>query len=111
MAQALDNKLPEIHVGRPQTVGPLTVFPLWTGAPAPNGLVTGLGVELNISEVTPQPQVGNLVITNLSEVSVLVLEGELLVGGWQHRVLAHDVVVPPRPKFPPDWVYESSFLA
>jgi hypothetical protein len=86
-------QLPEIHVGRPKTIGPLTVFPLWTDAPAPSGIRTTTSADLEVTETSPEPEVHNLQLANRGASPVLLLEGDLLEGGWQHRVLVHDVLV------------------
>ena len=87
--------MPELHVGRAASVGPLTVFPVWTGAVPPAGLVTGRAARVSVAEREGSPVVGELVITNAGMKPMLLLEGELLEGGWQHRVLQHDLVLAP----------------
>ena len=85
--------MPEMHVGRGSRLGPVTVFPLWTGAPAPRGLVTGRAAKVGVAEREGSPVVPELVVTNSGDRPVLLVEGELLEGGWQHRVLQHDLVL------------------
>jgi hypothetical protein len=87
--------LPEIHLGRPQGLGPLTVFPLWTAVPPFTDLMTAGDIQIGVTEL-PQPDYTRVVISNPGSTPVLVLEGELLVGGMQHRILAGDVVVAPK---------------
>ncbi|MSY94722.1 MAG: hypothetical protein F2702_02325, partial [Actinobacteria bacterium] len=43
-------RIPELHVGRGQQAGPLTVFPVWTGAPSLAGLVMGLAADVAVAE-------------------------------------------------------------
>lgn len=86
-------KLPELHVGRGKQVGPLTVFPVWASTPGPDGLVSGTAAQVQVTERDGHPEVGQLVVTNTGSSPALLVEGELLEGGWQHRVLEHDVVL------------------
>lgn len=54
---------PVLHLGRPQPVGALTVFPVWTDSPA----VGGLGADpaaLEVSELSPHPAVDTLLPAN-----------------------------------------------
>ena len=85
--------IPELHVGRGAVFGPVTVFPVWTGAPMVAGLVSGRSASVEVKEQEPEPVVGELLLTNSSDAPALLVEGELLEGGWQHRVLQHDVVI------------------
>ncbi len=83
----------DLHLGKPVTRGALTLFPLWSGtavitrgyAVSPEGLLV---------EEQPDPVVEELVVTNPGPQPALVLEGEMLAGGWQHRVAARTVLVP-----------------
>lgn len=88
-------RIPELHVGRGQQAGPLTVFPVWTGAPAISRLVMGLAAEVSVAEREGSPVVGELIVTNKGSSHALLVEGELLEGGWQHRALQHDVILRP----------------
>jgi hypothetical protein len=85
--------LPCIHIGRRTRLGPITWFPLWTDNPAGPPLATGPGASITVEEMDGQPQVEKLVVANPGDVAVLLVEGELLEGGWQHRVLQHDYVL------------------
>ena len=68
-------RIPELHVGRGQQVGPLTVFPVWTGAPAIAGLVMGLAAEVSVAEREGSPVVGELIVTNNGREPALLVEG------------------------------------
>ena len=87
--------IPELHVGRGFQVGPLTVFPVWASAPAMPGLVTGTAADIEVAERDGSPVVAELIVTNVGEQAALLLEGELLEGGWQHRTLLHDIILRP----------------
>jgi hypothetical protein len=87
----------EVEVGDGISVGGLTVFPL-TGAvvdgppylTGPEAFEMGL---LHVSELDP-PQVPFLAVTNLAEVPILLVEGEMLVGGDQNRTMTVTVLCP-----------------
>lgn len=87
--------MPRIHVGRGEKLGPLTVFPLWTDGEPPGGLATGESASVQVSELVAGPTVSALHLTNGGDRMALLLDGELLEGGWQHRVLRHDLVMVP----------------
>lgn len=85
--------IPHIHVGRPARLGPVTYFPLWIDAPVTDEVATGAAALIDVAEMPHHPEVEHLAVTNLSGTPVLLIEGELLEGGLQHRVLQHDVIV------------------
>ncbi len=88
--------IPELHVGRgTANLGPLTIFPVWTDAPAPSGLATGKKAQVDVTEREDHPAVEQVVLINRGYTMALLLDGELLEGGWQHRVLQNDVVLAP----------------
>jgi len=65
------------------------------GTAAPSaGAATTLGLTSSPSPSAGSQVVGELVATNAGPRPVLLLEGELLEGGQQHRVAARTVVVP-----------------
>lgn len=87
--------LPTLHVGRGYRVANLEWFPVWTDAPVtPRTYVT----EFNSSQVKvaehSQAAVSGLQIENQLPQPVLLFEGTLLEGGWQHRALTRTVLVP-----------------
>ena len=85
--------MPELHVGRGTQAGPLTVFPVWASVPAVDGLAMGVAAQVTVAERDGSPVVGQLVVTNTGGRTALLVEGELLEGGWQHRALQHDVIL------------------
>ncbi|MGC5020757.1 ARPP-1 family domain-containing protein [Micromonospora sp. DT47] len=90
------NALPALHLGAPTQAGPLTVFPVWTDAPiAPTACRTSLPADVRIDEL-PTPVVGKLRVTNPGGTPLLLLEGALLDGGWQHRVVTRSMLVDPQ---------------
>jgi hypothetical protein len=94
--------LPVLHVGRGTQFGAITAFPAWTDALAPSGLVTGPAAQVEVAECAGHPVVNTLVLTNHGDEPVLLVEGELLEGGWQHRALQHDIVLGPGQSLPAD---------
>ncbi|HCK79222.1 MAG TPA: hypothetical protein DHW34_04310, partial [Actinobacteria bacterium] len=62
--------------------------------PAGGGrLRTVRSAELQIAEREGSPVVSELVVTNNSPDRVLLLEGDLLEGGWQNRVVSEPVII------------------
>ncbi|GAA4562719.1 hypothetical protein GCM10023176_05050 [Micromonospora coerulea] len=85
--------MPALHMGAPAQAGPLTVFPVWTDSPiAPAACRTSLPADARIDEL-PTPVVGKLRVSNPGGTPLLLLEGALLDGGWQHRVVTRSVLV------------------
>ncbi|MFN2463904.1 MAG: ARPP-1 family domain-containing protein [Candidatus Dormibacteria bacterium] len=86
-----------ITVGRGRSIGALTLVPIFHEGPAadyiPYASIQGAGL-LNISEVTGGGQVNTLMAENRSDQAVLLLEGEMLEGMQQTRVLNVTILVP-----------------
>ncbi|MCG2620863.1 hypothetical protein LVY72_02920 [Arthrobacter sp. I2-34] len=87
-------KIGQLHIGSGKQVGPLTLFPVWAERRGAVGLATGAAANLEVTELTSGPTVNKLTVTNKDTKPVLLLEGELLEGGHQHRVCARDVILP-----------------
>ena len=88
-------RLPLLHVGSGYRYGNLTWFPVWTDADIkPRSYTT----KVRRSSVTlaekENAQVPVLEISNSSDTPVLLFEGALLEGGWQHRALTRTMLVP-----------------
>jgi hypothetical protein len=90
---AVTMTVPDLHVGYGVFAHGVTVFPVWTSAPAVRGLDTGTAVRVTVSERSGSPVVGELVVTNTGPRPALLLGGELLEGGWQHRTLVRDLLL------------------
>jgi hypothetical protein len=87
----------ELEVGDRQDIGDLGVFPLTgttvAGPPyltGPEAFDAGL---IEVGELDP-PEVPSLVVSNLADVPVLLVEGEMLVGGDQNRTMNVTVLCP-----------------
>ena len=90
----LNQDLPQMHVGRGQRYGNLTWFPVFTDAPIKAReyvTITEPG-QVSVAEGS-SPEVGFLEISNKGQKPVLLLEGTLLEGGWQHRALTRTVLI------------------
>ncbi|MBE7324514.1 hypothetical protein IEQ44_07605 [Nocardioides sp. Y6] len=81
-----------IHVGRGLTRGSMTVFPLWAPRTGPS-THTVSPRTLDVAETDGGPQVDTLVMGNHGDKAVLVLEGQLFEGGWQHRMATRPVMI------------------
>ena len=88
-------QIPELHVGRGTQVGPLTVFPVWSSEPEVTSVSMGVGAQIEAVEREGSPVVGELIVKNTGSTTALLVEGELLEGGWQHRALQHDLILKP----------------
>ena len=88
-------QIPELHVGRGTQAGPLTVFPVWSSEPELTGVAMGVDAQVEVNEREGSPVVGELIVKNLGTTTALLVEGELLEGGWQHRALRHDLILKP----------------
>src|SRR5664280_518079 len=88
----------EVEVGDRLEIGGLSVFPLTSVEKDGPSFLTGpeafeAGL-IEVSELDP-PEVPSLAITNLAEVPILLVEGEMLVGGDQNRTMNVTVLCPP----------------
>jgi hypothetical protein len=82
----------QLHVGAGTTRGALTVFPVWGEHDAYRDYSTA-SERAVISEVTGRPEVQTLTITNPGDEPLLLIEGKILEGGWQNRMLARSVLI------------------
>ncbi len=82
------------------TTGALTIIPILTTEKANMGRYISLAEAtkrglVEIVEVPGQEQVNALEVRNKADLPLLLLAGELLVGGKQDRIVAKDFIVPP----------------
>lgn len=82
----------ELHVGRGTTRGVMTVFPVWVSGTEGRRCLTDAS-RLEVSEREEGPAVSDLLVANHGDQPVLVLEGQLFEGGWQHRMATRSVLV------------------
>jgi hypothetical protein len=81
-----------LQVGRSTTRGALTLFPVMGEFRGDRGYTTAID-RAALSELVEGPQVETLTVTNQGSEPLLMLEGVLLEGGWQNRMLARSVLV------------------
>lgn len=86
-------QLLDLHLGRPLTRGALTIFPIWNGNAVASRGYDLAGDTVGVSERAGSAVVAELILTNSGRRPALVLEGELLEGGQQHRVASRTVLV------------------
>src|SRR5579862_7729418 len=91
---------PQLELGSPVTSGALTVIPILTTEKANVGKYITLAEAtkrglVEIVEVPGQEQVNNLEVRNNADLPLMLVAGELLVGGKQDRIVAKDFIVPP----------------
>jgi len=83
----------KFHVGSGTTRGALTVFPVWGEIDVVRDYSTAVAAARVAEKATPD--VKALVVTNTADSPLLLLEGQLLEGGWQNRMVARSVIVAP----------------
>ena len=86
--------VPDLHVGHGLYDGALTLFPIWTSGPDPERRGYTM-TDYSAGERDLGPSVPNLTLRATGTLPALVLEGTVLEGGWQHRVLLHSVLMAP----------------
>ncbi|UTT62583.1 ARPP-1 family domain-containing protein [Microcella humidisoli] len=87
--------IPALHVGQGTHHAGLTIFPVWVDAPR-IGMLDWAPASLRIAERADGAAVDTLEAENLADRSLVALEGDLLEGGWQNRMLARSMVLAPR---------------
>jgi len=97
MSSVLLERLEALWVGHPVTNGAVTIFPLTGGR---QGQIEYVLMDEAVKaghfavRELPTPTVPELLAVNSSPTPVLLLDGEVLVGGWQHRTLNSTVFAP-----------------
>jgi hypothetical protein len=91
---AVIQQLPELHVGMGWRFEGLTLFPVWARMPVSDVLVVDAS-EVQIQERPDGPQVSQIMVHNTGKGLALLLEGELIEGGWQNRALNSDLLLEP----------------
>ncbi|WP_342710439.1 ARPP-1 family domain-containing protein [Mycolicibacter sinensis] len=94
MSPTANPTLPLLHVGRGAQYGALTLFPVWADGGAATGLEWDLGA-LDVAEHDGGGQVNSLAAINSGDKPVVLLEGDLLEGGWQTRMIARSTILGP----------------
>ena len=88
-----------LRLGSPRTSGNLTVVPTFHDGSAVEYQIFAdaqLGKAVEITEVDQQGSVPDLAVKNSGEIPVLLVDGEILIGLKQNRVLNTTILIPPR---------------
>ena len=97
----MSNGYAPLHVGHGVYRDGLTVFPVWVDGPA-NAGVSWKAKDLRVTEREDGPSVGQLLVRNGGRRPLVALEGDLVEGGWQDRMVASSVVLAPHEERPLD---------
>lgn len=81
------------HIGDATTIGPLTIFPIWSESQQEIAFQIPAETNMAVSEA-PSPTVESLRVKNTSGNGLLIPEGTILDGGMQTRVALRDIFVP-----------------
>src|SRR4051812_10503299 len=84
-----------LHLGDPDVAGPLAVFPLFGPEPSLNyrSLAHAAPLGATVSETEGHAMVSDLVVTNPTDLPVLLYEGEEVLGAQQNRTFDVSVLV------------------
>jgi hypothetical protein len=86
--------MPNLHVGRGYRFGNLDWFPIWSDAEvAPRDYVTKAPADLVKVAELADAHVEGLELVNDSNQNLLIFEGTLLEGGFQHRALTRTTFI------------------
>lgn len=103
-AKTLPGAMPvgdRLAIEAPIVAGEVAVFPVVDRAPAGEATTYAAVGEamtrgtLKIDEVGGSGAVGQLLVHNFGDEPVLALAGDVVFGGNQDRIIAHDVIIPP----------------
>jgi hypothetical protein len=98
MAVTILERLKGVAIGEPVHAGNLTVLPLLGEEPLGTEWLSAEEAHLrkgfDVGEVSESGTVNTLLVTNRCELPVLLLDGEVLHGGKQNRVMNTSVLVP-----------------
>src|ERR1051325_1704152 len=96
--KVLDSFIKNLYTGEPVTVGQLKVTPVFIREDRAlpflefeEALARGL---VEVTEVSEGGSVPNLFVNNKAERDVIIVDGQLLVGAKQNRVVSTTIVVP-----------------
>jgi hypothetical protein len=89
-ADSIRRRIGQLRIGPRQHYRRLTVFPLLAPAAGEAPLALGAAVQAGQAAVReqPQPAIDSLLVINRGARPLVVLDGELLAGGWQDRLVA-----------------------
>ena len=84
----------KVHVGSGTTHRGLGIFPVWGEIDTERDYSTAVSAALVGEKTTPEVQ--SLTVSNTADRPLLLLQGQLLEGGWQNRMVARSVIVAPK---------------
>ena len=90
-----------IRLGEPVEAGPLALIPLFHEAATLDYMLSGDAQKaglVTVSEVSAAGEVSSLFVANKAELPVLFIEGEVLVGLKQNRVINTTMLIPAKSK-------------
>src|SRR5687767_2382058 len=93
--------LAQLAASKPVTTGAMTIIPILTTEKANLGKYITLAeaVKKRLVEIVEVPgveDVNSLEVRNKASLPLLLLAGELLIGGKQDRIVGKDTIIPPR---------------
>jgi hypothetical protein len=100
MDRIVQSYVEQLQIGEEQSLKNLTVYPLFSSQQAyfayltlDEVLIRGL---VEIGEIDSQGSVPELRLTNKSDLMILILDGEELVGAKQNRIVNTTMLIPPQ---------------
>ena len=100
MERIVQSYVEQLQIGEEQSFKNLTVYPLFSSQQAyfayltlDEALIRGL---VEIGEIDSQGSVPELRLTNNSDLMILILDGEELVGAKQNRIVNTTMLIPPQ---------------
>ena len=98
MTEIIKNYIDHIQIGAEQSYKNLTIFPVLSDYVIPFDYLTldeALSKSLiEVVEIDEGGSVPELKVINISEVMVLILDGEELVGAKQNRIVNTTILIP-----------------
>ena len=85
----------QLHLGRGTSRGALSVFPIWAEDVHPVSYSVNTAHARVVELSDGDPDVGSLWAMNSAGVPLLLIEGQLLEGGLQHRMLTRSMLLAP----------------
>src|SRR5689334_22347143 len=83
-------------LGPPQLAGPLAVYPILGVEPRTEyrSLAQALKLDASVTEVNAQGSVGDVLVSNPTDQSILIYEGQEIQGARQNRAFDAPALVP-----------------
>lgn len=88
----MKTSIDRLHVGAGTTIGPLTLFPVWSESTPAATFTLPNDENFKVGEL-PSATVPFLSVENCGTIDLLIPEGTILEGGLQTRIAANDYVI------------------